>query len=90
MMFEITAVRYGGARKTEQTITRYQLRNPETGVVSEADKETLVEWVDAGTRAYVGDGPDRAWLRVVRSFPNYLRTQADAAEKNNLTSLREF
>lgn len=90
MMFEVTAVRYGSAEKTERTISRYQLRNPETGGVSEADKMTLVSWVEDGARAYIGDGPDRAWLRVVHSFPNYLRTQADASEKNNLTSLVEF
>ena len=49
MAIEITAVRFGGNRKTEDAIVRYQWLGLDNGQIGESDKPTLVEWIDKGT-----------------------------------------
>lgn len=44
MAIEITHVRFGGTKKTEDEIVRYRWQST-TGAVGENDKPSLVAWV---------------------------------------------
>jgi hypothetical protein len=92
MAIEITAVRFGGNRKTEDAIVRYQWLGLDNGQIGESDKPTLVEWIDKGNRAYVGSGVNRTDVGVVKpalSEP-YLRTYFHGKQTNNLVKLPPF
>ena len=66
MSIEITHVRFGGTKKTEDEIVQYQWRGLETDKVASSDKPTLVDWVDNGGKAYVGSGAHKVSVGVVR------------------------
>lgn len=93
MAIEITHVRFGGAKKTEDEIVRYRWRNIDTGTTGHNDTSTMVLWVGrVENSAYVGTGTDRVDVNVVRprSGQPYLRTQADGTWTNNLVTLPTF
>ncbi|WP_062518493.1 DUF3892 domain-containing protein [Demequina gelatinilytica] len=90
MAIEITHVRFGSTRKTEDEIVRYKWIG--TGKVGDTDKASLVKWVDDNGKAYVGKGAARVPVGVVRPDYGqpYLRTYADGKWTNNLLSLPTF
>lgn len=86
---EITHVRFGGTKKTEDEIVRYKWRGIESGAMGESDKPKLVAWVDDNGRAYVGSGTSRVSVGVMKPQYGqpYLRTYADGKWTNNLVDL---
>lgn len=93
MAIEITHVRSGSTKKTEDEIVRYKWKEVGSTSVGENDKPSLVAWVDdKSNRAYVGSGSNR--VNVASVHPNYgqpcLRTHADGKWTNNLLSLPTF
>ncbi|GAA2568906.1 DUF3892 domain-containing protein [Microbacterium binotii] len=92
MSIEITHVRYGSTKKTEDEIVRYKWRGIESNDAGESDKPTLVAWVDDNGKAYVGSGSSRVSVGVVKPQYGqpYLRTYADGEWTNNLLSLPTF
>ncbi|OAZ41479.1 hypothetical protein A9Z40_01935 [Microbacterium arborescens] len=92
MSIQITHVRFGGTRKTEDEIVSYKWKSEQTGEVKQSDKSTLVAWIDDGGKAYVGVGSSRVSVGVVRpqSGQPFLRTYADGKWTNNLVSLPTF
>ncbi|MGU3357356.1 DUF3892 domain-containing protein [Microbacterium sp. M4A5_1d] len=92
MSIQITHVRFGGTRKTEDEIVSYKWKSEQTGEVKHSDKPTLVAWIDNGGKAYVGAGSARVAVGVVRpqNGQPYLRTHADVKWTNNLVSLLTF
>ncbi|MBG0717567.1 DUF3892 domain-containing protein [Microbacterium sp. 2C] len=93
MAIEITHVRFGSTKKTEDEIVKYKWKNVSTGKVGENDKPSLVAWVDDKTNtAYVGSGANRVNVASVHpeNTKPYLRTYADGKWTNNLVSLPTF
>lgn len=94
MAIEITHIRFSGNVKNEQSIVRYKWRNvTNINDTGENDKPSLVAWVDgANNDAYVGSGPSRVKVGVIRpaNTDPYLRTYADGDWSNNLLSLDTF
>lgn len=93
MAIEITHVRFGGTKKTEDEIVRYRWVNISTGTIGDNDKPTMVVWVGKEENsAYVGSGADRVDVGVVRPTHGqpYLRTYADGEWTNNLLNLPTF
>lgn len=93
MAIEITHVRFGSTKKTEDKIVRYRWKNVSTGKIGENDKPSLVAWVDDTTStAYVGSGVNRVNVTSVHpaNTQPYLRTHADGKWTNNLVNLSTF
>ena len=93
MAIEITHVRSGSTRKTEDEIVRYKWRSIEDGEIRDSDKPTLIDWIEnKNGKAYVGNGSSRVSVGVVKpqSGQPYLRTYADGKWTNNLVNLPEF
>lgn len=93
MAIEITHVRFGSTKKTEDEIVRYAWKDTNNGSVGQSDKPSLVAWVDERSNtAYVGSGSNRVNVGVVRpqSGQPYLRTYADGKWTNNLINLPIF
>ncbi|TFB18210.1 DUF3892 domain-containing protein [Microbacterium sp. 3H14] len=92
MSIQITHVRYGSTRKSEDEIVRYKWRSNETSESGENDKPSLVAWVEDDGKAYVGSGSGRSLVGVVKPSNGqpYLRTYADGQWNNNLLSLPTF
>lgn len=93
MAIEITHVRFGGTRKTEEDIVRYRWKNINTGATGDNDKPTMVVWVGKEENsAYVSSGSNRVDVGVVRPTRGepYLRTYADGEWTNNLVNLPTF
>lgn len=90
MSIQIIAIRYGSLPKTEKTISEYRFREEASGQVGTADKASLIEWLEKGNSAYVGEGFYRVKVQIVRDYPKYLRTAPDRFGVNNITSLPEF
>lgn len=92
MSIEITHVRFGSTKKTEDEIVSYKWKNQD-GKVAQSDKPTMVDWIDnkKGT-AYVGAGSNRVNVGVVKPQGGqpYLRTHADGKWTNNLLNLPTF
>ncbi len=92
MAIEITRVRFGSTKKTEDEIVSYEWKGSADGAVKVSDKPALVKWVDEGGVAYVGSGTNRVSVGVVKpqvGYP-YLRTHADGRWTNNLLNLPTF
>lgn len=92
MSIEITNVRYGSTRRTEDEIVRYKWRSNETSESGENDKPSLVAWVEENGKAYVSGGNGRSQVGVVKPSNGqpFLRTYADGQWNNNLLSLPTF
>lgn len=92
MSIEITHVRFGSTRRTEDEIVAYKWRGIESGEVGSSDKPTLVAWVKQNGKAYVGSGADRVHVTVEEPGDRqpYLRTYADGKWTNNLVNLDTF
>lgn len=92
MSIQITNVRYGSTRKTEDEIVRYKWHGLEADETRDNDKPSLVAWVEGGGKAYVGTGSGRSQVGVVKPSNGqpYLRTYADGQWNNNLLSLPTF
>jgi len=90
---EITHVRFGGTKKTEDEIVLYKWKNDQSSDTGQSDKPTLVDWIsNKNGRAFVGAGSSRVDVGVVRpaSGQPYLRTYADNMWTNNLVNLPTF
>ncbi|MGN7964915.1 DUF3892 domain-containing protein [Microbacterium sp. 22179] len=92
MSIEITHVRFGSTKKTEDEIVRYKWRGIESNDTGESAKPTLVAWVDDNGKAYVGSGSSRVSVGVVKPQQGqpFLRTYADGKWTNNLVNLPTF
>lgn len=91
MAIEITHVRHGSLPRTEQTISHYQWRELGSSGSGRSDvKQTLVEWLENNTKAFIRSGSNYVAVVVVNATPKYLRSLADGQVINNLTSLPEF
>lgn len=93
MAIEITHVRFGSTRHTDDEIIRYKWREIGGTSTGENDKPSLVEWVDKpANAAYVGSGNNRVNVAVVRPPQGkpFLRTHADGKWTNNLVNLPTF
>ena len=93
MSVEITHVRYSGYDKSHEAIVRYKWRDQSSGAVGDADKPTMVDFIDNNDgEAYVGSGTSRAEVGTVHPSTGkpYLRTYADGKWTNNLLSLPTF
>lgn len=92
MAIEITHVRFGASKKTEDEIILYRWRGLESGGVNSSDKPTLVTWLNDGGKAYVGSGANKVPVGVVRPQRGnpYLRTYSDGKWTNNLVNLPTF
>lgn len=93
MAIEITHVRFGSTKRTEDEIVRYRWTNISTGTTGESDKPTMVVWVgNKENSAYVGSGTNRVLVGVVRPAHGqpYLRTHVDGNWTNNLVNLPTF
>lgn len=93
MAIEITHVRFGSTKRTEDEIVRYRWRSVEDGEVNESDKLTLVDWIDnKNGKAYVGNGAQRVSVGTVHPANGkpYLKTYADGVWTNNLVNLPTF
>jgi hypothetical protein len=93
MSIEITHVRFGSTKKTEDEIVSYKWKNDQTGKVGQSDKPAMVDWIDIKNgKAYVGSGTNRVSVGVVKpqSGQPYLRTYADGKWTNNLLNLPTF
>lgn len=89
MSVEIYQVRFGGLYKSEETISDYKWRNA-AGSSGISDKASMVAWIEGGNQAYVGTGPQRVPVYVVKGSTKYLRTGPDNYSSNNLLGLPEF
>ncbi len=93
MAIEITHVRFGSTRRTEDEIVYYRWKNISTGTTGDNDKPTMVVWVGKKENAaYVGSGIDRVRVGVVHPTTGepYLRTYADGEWTDNLVNLPTF
>ena len=94
MAIEITHIRFGSTKKTEDEIIRYRWRTTgHNSRVGESDKPSLVSWVEANKdAAHVGSGADRVAVAVVRPTKgqHYLRSHSDGNWTNNLVNLPTF
>lgn len=93
MAIEITHVRFGSTKKTEDEIVRFRWTNITTGTTGDNDKRTMVAWVEKEENsAFAGSGSDHVEVRVVRPRfgQPYLRTYADGQWTNNLVNLPAF
>ena len=93
MSIQITHVRFGGTKKTEDEIVLYKWKSDQSGEVNQSDKPTLVDWIDnKNGKAFVGSGNDRVPVGVItpQSGQAYLRTYADGKWTNNLVNLPTF
>lgn len=93
MSIEITHIRFGSTKKTEDEIVSYKWTNDQTGKLGQSDKPAMVEWIDEKKgKAHVGSGIARVSVGVVKppSGQPYLRTYADGKWTNNLLSLPTF
>lgn len=93
MAIEITHVRFGSTRKTEDEIVAYRWKDLGSGQIGESDKPSLVAWVDnESNKAYVGSGTNLVYVTSVHPANSqpYLRTYADGKWTNNLVSLPPF
>lgn len=93
MTIEITHVRFGGARKTEDEVVRYRWVTISMGTTGDNDKPTMVVRVGREENsAYVGSGADRVDVGIVRPTQGapYLRTYADGDWTHNLANLPTF
>ncbi|MBX3195988.1 MAG: DUF3892 domain-containing protein [Microbacteriaceae bacterium] len=64
----------------------------DSGVSGESDRPSLVEWIDGGGDAVVGEGRDQAPVAVVRipgSAP-FVRTHADGQWTDRLLTLPRY
>lgn len=93
MSIEITHVRFGSTKKTEDEIVSYKWKNDQTAKVGQSDKPAMVDWIDnKNGKAFVGTGSQRVSVRTVHpdNGEPYLRTYADGKWTNNLLSLPTF
>ncbi|WZH35545.1 MAG: DUF3892 domain-containing protein [Microbacterium enclense] len=93
MSIQITHVRFGGTKKTEDEIVEYKWKNEQTGKTGRTDKPTMVHWIDVKKgSAHVGTGSYRVNVAVVKPQKTkpYLRTHADGKWTNNLVNLPTF
>lgn len=93
MAIEITHVRFGSTKRTEDEIVSYKWKNLSDSGTGVSDKPTLVAWVDDKLNtAYVVSGGNRVNVGVVRpqGAQPYLRTYADGKWTNNLVNLPTF
>ena len=73
-----------------EAVTHYGWRD-ESGQTGRSDRETMVEWVDKGNRAYVKGSGTKVYCMVVTNSrgTKFLQTYADGKETNNLLYLGE-
>lgn len=71
-------------------IARLMWTNPDTNASGESTRETLVDWIRSGGKAYVSDDTVSAPVFVVDVEPPHLRTAADGRWTDNLLSLPEY
>ncbi|SKB72246.1 Protein of unknown function [Arthrobacter sp. 31Cvi3.1E] len=93
MAVRITHVRIEGFPEDHQHITSYKWINEADNGTGTSNKPTMVEWIDVKKgRAYVGTGPSKVEVGVVRpeNAAPYLRTYTDRQWNNNLLALPRF
>lgn len=91
MAVQITRVQFGSMVPREDEIVSFEWRSDE-GKVGYSSSQSMVEFLEAGNRAYVADGEARVEVGVVKPSGGepYLRTYADGDWTNNLLSLPTF
>lgn len=92
MAINITGVRKpGGVQNPHEAISFYRWLEDGTGKSGITDRNTVVGWVVAGTRAYVQDARGQVDCRVRASAADtrFLQTYADGRWTDNLLSLPE-
>lgn len=92
MSIEIYAVHFEGTSKTHDAIESYKWRSSDSpaGITN---KPTMVQWIDDGGEAYVGQGATAAQVRAVHPTDGrrpFCQTVADGKWSNNLLSLTTF
>jgi hypothetical protein len=93
MAVRITHIRLSSWAENHEHIIDVRWLNESDGNTGSNSKDSMVEWIDVqkGT-AYVGTGPSRAYVGVIRPEGKapYLRSYADKQWNNNLLSLPRF
>ncbi|MEV4688233.1 DUF3892 domain-containing protein [Microbacterium sp. LWH3-1.2] len=93
MAIEITHVRFGSSKKTEEEIVRYRWKTISNGPIGESDRPSLVRWIESSEgEAYVASGAGRIEVGVVGLAKGraYLRARADGQWTNDLVDLPTF
>lgn len=64
--------------------------NPSTGSTGQTSRAGMVEFIEGGNRAVVGQGAKQVEVGVVNASPKYIRTHADGRWTNNLLALPTY
>jgi hypothetical protein len=89
VMIQITHVRLTYGQQHEY-IAAVRWTHPSTREVGEATRAAMVDYINGGSKAYVTDGRNTAYVGVVDAVPPYIRTYADGKWTDNLLALPRF
>jgi hypothetical protein len=64
--------------------------NPSDSKAGQTSRAGMVEFIEKGNRAVVGEGSQQVEVGVVNATPKYIRTHADGEWTNNLLALPRY
>ena len=88
-MSEVRIVCINKVKDSHEAITHYGWL--ENGVSKKTDRQTMVNWVNKGNKAYVEEDGDKAYCEVNTSANGveFLQTYSDGEYSDNLLSLKQ-
>lgn len=94
MSVKITCINkdHGNHENPHEAISHYGWLNENTGKLGRSDRQTMVDWVKEGNKAYVKDNLGNIAYCYVRKSPRgveFLQTYSDGTYTDNLLKLPE-
>ncbi len=90
MTIQIIARHMVGGQRHEH-IAEVKWNNPGSGQTGSSSRDQMVDWLgNPVNSAYVSDGRNIAYVRVVNARPPYIQTYADGKWTDNLLALPTY